>query len=208
MKDLNTSIIKLIKKIFFNSYQTFIYNLAFLIASLSLFIYAQVSFQEKNDMKFVHNLNAGNVAIEPVNTSAINFDGLDVETAIKKDQYPIGSYNTYSFSIRFYSNQNIENEKIKEIFYNFIFENISEQIFLQEAYLNLYTESVIKDPIAIFKTKNNIITLEKNKRNILISYKIQRNFLNHIISRSFICAFILLVILRILIIDKILKFKI
>ena len=207
MKDLNTSILKLIKKIFFNSYQTFIYNLAFFIACLGLFIYAQVSFQQKNDLKFVHVLNAGNVAIKPVNASAINFDDLNVETAIKKDPYPIGEYNTYSISVRFYSNLKVENEKIKEIFYKFLVENISEEIFLQEDYLNLYNENLINNPIKIFEIKKNIIILEKNKRNISINYTIERNFLNHIISRAFICAFILLVILRILIVDRIVKIK-
>ena len=76
-----------------------------MIVTLGIFIYAQLSFQEKNNIKFVHSLNAENVAIEPVNTSAISFGDTNVETVIKKNRYPAGKYNTYSVSSRFYSNK-------------------------------------------------------------------------------------------------------
>tara|TARA_B100002052_G_scaffold254968_1_gene244887 strand:- start:25936 stop:26595 length:660 start_codon:yes stop_codon:yes gene_type:complete len=201
MPDLNSSIFNLIKNIFFKSFNTFVYSLLFFSFCFVSFIYLQNHFQEKSNSKYIHILNYSNVAIRPVNIFSLNNGNINIELSVIKNQYKVNDFNTYSVSARFYSNSDEKIKKIQEQFYNFISSNLDKQISLFNEYLKIYESGVVNNALEEFKIRNNVLFFKENKENMFLNYSINRNFFNHILSKSFIGSFVLLIILRVLILE-------
>ena len=111
----------------------------------------------------------------------------------------------YDVYARVFSNKSSEILEISRKLENLIEDNINNSVALLEREIDFYNNYEISDPRKIFETRNQIRILEKV--NIRYNYLIERNGIQHNISKSLILAFVLLLILRLFFLEFILKKK-
>ena len=205
MTDLNNNLYLIIKNIFFKTKKILFLNTLSFIFIFAIIFSLQENFQKDKNNTYKHTIIVEDVPITPKNEKYLKSKNYVIELKLLENKFLENGLVVYDVYARVFSNKSSEILEISRKLENLIEDNINNSVALLEREIDFYSNYEIYDPRKIFETRNQIRILEKV--NIRYNYLIERNGIQHNISKSLILAFVLLLILRLFFLEFILKKK-
>ena len=205
MTDLNNNLYLIIKNIFFKTKKILFLNILSFIFIFAIIFSLQENFQKDKNNTYKHTIIVEDVPITPKNEKYLKSKNYVIELKLLENKFLENGLVVYDVYARVFSNKSSEILEISRKLENLIEDNINNSVALLEREIDFYSNYEIYDPRKIFETRNQIRILEKV--NIRYNYLIERNGIQHNISKSLILAFVLLLILRLFFLEFILKKK-
>lgn len=205
MTDLNNNLYLIIKNIFFKTKKILFLNLFSFIFIFVIIFSLQENFQKDKNNTYKHTIIVEDVPITPKNENYLKSKNYVIELKLLENKFLEDGLVVYDVYARVFDNKSSEILEITRKLENLIEDNINSNIALLEREIDFYNNYKIADPRKIYETLNQIRLLEKV--NINYNYLIERNGIEHNISKSLILAFVLLLILRLFFLEFILNKK-
>lgn len=194
MTDLNNNLYLIIKNIFFKTKKIFFLNLISFTIIFAVIFILQQDFQKKKNNTYKHTIVVEDVPITPRNENYIKSKNYVIELKLLENKFLEDGQVVYDVYGRVFSNKSTEILEITRKIENLVQDNINRNIAILEREIDFYRDAKIYEPRKEFETLNQIRLLNKVK--IKSNYSIERNGIDHNISRSLILAFIIILILR------------
>lgn len=205
MTDLNNNLYLIIKNIFFKTKKILFLNLFSFIFIFVIIFSLQENFQKDKNNTYKHTIIVEDVPIIPRNENYLKSKNYLIELKLLENKFLEDGLVVYDVYARVFDNKSSEILEITRKLENLIEDNINSNIALLEREIDFYNNYKIADPRKIYETLNQIRILKKV--NINYNYLIERNGIEHNISKSLILAFVLLLILRLFFLEFILNKK-
>lgn len=205
MTDLNNNLYLIIKNIFFKTKKILFLNLFSFLFIFVIIFSLQENFQKDKNNTYKHTIIVEDVPITPKNENYLKSKNYVIELKLLENKFLEDGLVVYDVYARVFDNKSSEILEITRKLENLIEDNINSNIALLEREIDFYNNYKIADPRKIYETLNQIRLLEKV--NINYNYLIERNGIEHNISKSLILAFVLLLILRLFFLEFILNKK-